>query len=68
MKNLLCFGDSNTWGYSPEDGTRFPPDVRWTGVLQKSLGNDYQIISLLSDSVLALSILLAKDCNVLLRD
>ena len=44
MKNLLCFGDSNTWGYSPEDGTRFPPDVRWTGVLQKSLGNDYQII------------------------
>ena len=44
MKNLLCFGDSNTWGYSPVDGTRFSPNVRWTGVLQKSLGKDYRII------------------------
>ena len=44
MKNILCFGDSNTWGYSPQDGTRFSPDVRWTGVLQKSLGNGYHII------------------------
>ena len=44
MKNILCFGDSNTWGYSPQDGNRFPPDIRWTGVLQKSLGADYCII------------------------
>ena len=44
MKNILCFGDSNTWGYSPQDGTRFSPEVRWTGVLQKSLGNGYHII------------------------
>ena len=44
MKNILCFGDSNTWGYSPQDGNRFPPDIRWTGVLQKSLGADYRII------------------------
>ena len=44
MKNLLCFGDSNTWGYSPVDGTRFSPNVRWTGVLQKSLGKDYHTI------------------------
>ena len=44
MKNILCFGDSNTWGYSPVDGTRFPPDIRWTGVLQKSLGADYHVI------------------------
>ena len=44
MKNILCFGDSNTWGYSPVDGNRFPPDIRWTGVLQKSLGADYRII------------------------
>ena len=44
MKNILCFGDSNTWGYSPVDGTRFPPDIRWTGVLQKSLGDDYHVI------------------------
>ena len=44
MKNVLCFGDSNTWGYSPQDGCRFPPNIRWTGVLQESLGNRYHII------------------------
>ena len=44
MKHILCFGDSNTWGYSPQDGSRFPPDVRWTGTLQKTLGADYNII------------------------
>ena len=44
MKTILCFGDSNTWGYSPQTGTRFPPDIRWTGVLQKSLGDNYRVI------------------------
>ncbi len=44
MKNILCFGDSNTWGYSPLDGSRYSHDVRWTGVLQKSLGSDYRVI------------------------
>ena len=44
MKNILCFGDSNTWGYSPLDGSRYSPDVRWTGVLQSSLGSDYRVI------------------------
>lgn len=32
MKRVLCYGDSNTWGYMPGIGTRFPADVRWTGV------------------------------------
>ena len=44
MNNILCFGDSNTWGYSPVDGTRYPTNIRWTGVLQKSLGADYHVI------------------------
>ena len=44
MKNVLCFGDSNTWGYSPQDGNRHPPEIRWTGVLQKSLGANYRVI------------------------
>ena len=44
MKNILCFGDSNTWGYSPQDGNRHPPEIRWTGVLQKSLGANYRVI------------------------
>ena len=44
MKNILCFGDSNTWGYSPLDSSRYSHDVRWTGVLQRLLGSDYLVI------------------------
>ena len=44
MKTVLCFGDSNTWGYSPLDGSRHPHDVRWTGVLQNSLGDGFRVI------------------------
>ena len=44
MKTVLCFGDSNTFGYDPESGLRYPRDVRWTGVLQKLLGSGYTVI------------------------
>jgi lysophospholipase L1-like esterase len=44
MKRVLCYGDSNTWGYDPDTGTRFPPDVRWTGVLANRLGSGYTVI------------------------
>ena len=44
MKRILCFGDSNTWGYIPGTGERYAPDVRWTGVAQKLLGDDYLLI------------------------
>ena len=44
MKSVLCFGDSNTWGYDPATKDRFPRDVRWTGVLAAALGPDYQVI------------------------
>ncbi len=27
--NILCFGDSNTYGISPVDGKRFAADERW---------------------------------------
>lgn len=37
MKQVLCFGDSLTWGYNPEDGSRFPWETRWTGILQDKL-------------------------------
>ena len=37
-KRILCFGDSNTWGYDGQTGLRFAEDVRWTGVLQKAFG------------------------------
>ena len=42
---VVCYGDSNTWGYVPgSNGDRFPRAVRWTGVAQAELGSDYQII------------------------
>ena len=44
MKNILCFGDSNTWGCISGTANRFPEDVRWTGVLQKELGASYRVI------------------------
>ena len=44
MYEILCFGDSNTWGYNPATRERFPRDVRWTGVLQAALGKDFHVI------------------------
>ena len=44
-KNILCFGDSNTWGYVPGgDGQRFSRDERWSGKLGKLLGDGYHVI------------------------
>lgn len=43
MKKILCFGDSNTYGYRPYDG-RWHKDIRWTGRLQAALGEEYQVI------------------------
>lgn len=43
-KRILCFGDSNTWGAIPGDSQRYPDDVRWTGILQHELGDEYQVI------------------------
>ena len=37
MKQILCYGDSNTWGYNPENGARFPWGVRWTSIVQDML-------------------------------
>ena len=45
MYRILCYGDSNTWGFRPEHPfTRFPHDIRWTGVLRKLLGENYEVI------------------------
>lgn len=43
-KRILCFGDSNTWGNIAGTPDRFDPDVRWTGVLQRELGEGYLVI------------------------
>ncbi len=52
LKTILCYGDSNTWGYVPNipdpnktlPPQRFARDIRWPGRLQKILGAAYYII------------------------
>lgn len=44
MRTILCYGDSNTWGYVPGAGRRYPIDVRWTGRVQQALGSAYRIV------------------------
>ena len=44
MKRILCFGDSNTWGWDPETAGRLGPDVRWPGVMAKALGDGFVVI------------------------
>ena len=43
-KHIVCYGDSNTHGYDGDTGLRFDENTRWTCILQKYLGDDYQII------------------------
>lgn len=44
MKNILCFGDSNTYGLKPDGSGRYDFNSRWPGILQHTLGADYHII------------------------
>lgn len=45
MKQLLCFGDSNTWGLIPKSTERYSWGVRWTSILQEKLNDsDIRII------------------------
>ena len=41
-KRILCFGDSNTYGFDPCDpfGGRYPPSERWPEILAESTGRD----------------------------
>ena len=46
MKTVVCFGDSNTWGYIPgSEGERFPREVRWPTQLQRLLGDEWEVIA-----------------------
>lgn len=44
MKNILCYGDSNTYGLKSDLSSRFERYERWTGILQKKLGEEYYVI------------------------
>ena len=41
---IVCFGDSNTWGYDPNTKRRHGDHIRWTSLLQDLLGDDYQVV------------------------
>ncbi|WP_459681638.1 SGNH/GDSL hydrolase family protein [Vibrio comitans] len=44
MKSILCFGDSNTWGCSPDLPRRYNSEERWTKLLQQQLPSKYVVI------------------------
>ena len=48
MQTVLCYGDSNTWGCVPLEGSeaprRFGPEDRWPGVLRRELGPEYWVV------------------------
>ena len=39
-RTILCFGDSNTWGFNPDGGGRLPHDTRWTNQLELLLNRN----------------------------
>ncbi|MDR1516011.1 MAG: SGNH/GDSL hydrolase family protein [Synergistaceae bacterium] len=48
-KTILVFGDSNSWGWNPNNDLvkqfeRWDDDIRWPGVLQKELGDSYKVL------------------------
>jgi lysophospholipase L1-like esterase len=49
MKTIVCYGDSNTWGFMPLKDepelkdARFGRGERWTGRLQAMLGDDWRV-------------------------
>lgn len=43
MKNILCFGDSNTWGYDLKADSRYEKNIRWTGMLDVLLAGTAEV-------------------------
>lgn len=44
MKKIICFGDSNTFGFNPKDGSRYTKEKRWTGLLACILKDNFNIV------------------------
>jgi lysophospholipase L1-like esterase len=44
LKVIVCYGDSNTWGFNPATQDRYPAKERWTRVLAEELGAPYRVI------------------------
>lgn len=44
MKKILCYGDSNTYGFIPETGARYSEHERWSGILKELLSSEFFVI------------------------
>ena len=44
MKKVLCFGDSNTYGFIPSSGRRYDKNIRWSGIIQTLAQNNFEVI------------------------
>ncbi|MCE1164160.1 MAG: GDSL-type esterase/lipase family protein [Bacteroidetes bacterium] len=44
-KRIFIYGDSITWGYNHNDGSRYDYNITWPGILEKELGDGYRIIT-----------------------
>ena len=44
LRKIVCFGDSNTHGYNSKTMGRFNEEERWTKLLAKYLGEEYDVV------------------------
>lgn len=44
-QNVLCYGDSNTWGYDPDSRGMYPYEKHWTTILSQKLGDQYTVLA-----------------------
>ena len=41
---IICYGDSNTWGFNPHSGNRFDEKTRWPAVMSSCLGDEDEVV------------------------
>ena len=44
MDTIVCFGDSNTFGFNPKNGSRFKEEQRWSGIIKRTLNGKFNVI------------------------
>ena len=44
MVEIVCFGDSNTFGFNPKNGKRYDENTRWSGILKRKLKDKFNVI------------------------
>jgi lysophospholipase L1-like esterase len=46
MRTLVCFGDSNTWGFDPaRPDERFDRGVRWPSIVADALAGQWEVVA-----------------------